>query len=190
MTAFKIGIDFDGVIADTSSLKQEQARLLYGVSIPPHQFKEQLVTGMGILTQPQYRALMRRVCGTREVGLRMAPLPGAVPSLRRLLDGGHRCTVITSREAEELAIASEWCAARGLAPEFVSVGYAKPKVEVARGLDVYIDDDLQKLLPLVGNTPNLFLFHQSYNAHEAEPPEIRRVSSWAELDGHLTRLGA
>ncbi|TAK04866.1 hypothetical protein EPO33_02615 [Patescibacteria group bacterium] len=189
MSTLNIGLDFDGVIADTSALKREHARALFGVELPADRLKEQMVTADGLMTRDQYRALMRAVCATRDLGLRMAPLPGMDEALRALVASGHDCKIITARCEEEVAVAREWCLSRAL-PDlpFVSVGYGMPKTEAARGLDAYIDDDLQKLLPLVGAVPHLFLFTQPHNAGDAVPPGIRRVASWYEFTTHLAAV--
>ncbi|MEK7660150.1 MAG: hypothetical protein AAB343_03020 [Patescibacteria group bacterium] len=46
----KIGIDFDGVVADCGRLKTLGAKELYGVDIAPEKFKKEIVVGEGILT--------------------------------------------------------------------------------------------------------------------------------------------
>jgi uncharacterized HAD superfamily protein len=182
----RIGLDFDGVIADTSSLKQEQAKLRYGVDIPTEIFKEKLVVGRGILTLEQYRSLMRSVCGTREIGLRMAPIGNSVDSLKSLQREGHDLLIITSREDSELEVARDWLAERGISIDFLSVGYGKDKVSAAEGLGAYIDDDLNKLLPLLNRVPRLFLLNRDYNATDEAPSGIARIDGWDEFLRHLS----
>lgn len=45
------------------------------------------------------------------------------------------------------------------------------------GLDLYVDDDFDKLEPLVGVVPHLFLFSWGYNAHEEVGTIAKRVAS-------------
>ncbi|PIP60871.1 hypothetical protein COX00_00815 [Candidatus Uhrbacteria bacterium CG22_combo_CG10-13_8_21_14_all_47_17] len=177
-----IGVDFDGVIVDTTALKQEQALRLYGVSLKSHECKEGAVISKGLMTHAQYRELMARVCGDMGVGLQMESLEGSIEFLQKLLRQGHSIKIITARADADLEVAKQWCAEKNLVIDFVSVGYGGSKLEAAEGLDIYIDDDLQKLLPLQGKVQNLFLFHWSYNADDLEPAEIKRVSSWQKIE--------
>lgn len=183
--SLRIGVDFDGVIADCTELKLEQARTLYRTEIPPHRAKEYMVVEDGIMTREEYRALMKIVCGTRDIGLRMAEVGDCIEHLSALRDNGHQLVMITSRDGDDLVIAKEWLAVRKMDLDIVSVGYGKDKVQAANGLDVYIDDDLIKLKPLVGLVPHLFLYSQAHNASHEIPPNIRRVDSWEEFIRHL-----
>lgn len=93
----KIGLDFDGVIADCGKLKSEGAKLLYGVDIPGERFKKELVLETGILTEDQYRKVQAMVYSRRDIGMRMEPVKDALKYLRMVLNDGHDLRVITSR---------------------------------------------------------------------------------------------
>lgn len=183
-----IGIDFDGVIADTTALKQKLAKEMFGVELDANVCKERFVVEQGLMTREQYRSLMARVCGEPEVGLRMDALEGGVDLLRKLQNDGHALRIITARADADLEVAKRWSSERGLDIEFISVGYGGSKTEPATGLDLYIDDDLSKLLPLQGIVPNLLMFNWPYNAHEEAPSSIRRVSSWSEISAAIETL--
>lgn len=175
-------MDFDGVIADTSRLKRETARALYGVDIPAEIFKEKQVVGSGILTLEQYRALMNKVCGERDCGLAMDEMAEAIEVLRELTDAGHSLKVVTSREGPELEVAREWLANRGVGPDFVSVGYGRDKVVATQDVQVFVDDDLNKLIPLLEHLRGrLFLFDNVHNREDETPEGIRRIKGWGEL---------
>jgi len=180
-----IGVDFDGVLADTTALKQEQALQLFGVKLLAHECKEQIVVKKNLMSREQYRAVMERVCAHPEIGLRMQMIEGGVEYLRKLIQTTETIRVITARSGQELEVARIWCMNNGLNLDFVSVGYGGSKVTAADGLDVYIDDDVSKLLPLVGLVPRLYLFHQSYNADIDLPLEIKRVFSWGAIEQDL-----
>lgn len=184
----RIGLDFDGVLSDCGALKSECALELFGVRIPAERFKKEIVLGEGLLSAEQYRDLQERIYGTRELGLRMAPVPGVLDVLPRIMADGHEVTIITSRSGDMLAIATEWCAAHGLTPEFRGVGYGVSKAGEARGLHVYVDDDLDKIAPLVGVVPHRFLFSWGYNAHEEPEGIAERVASWHELHRRISDL--
>lgn len=184
----KIGLDFDGVISDCGKLKSDVARMLYGLDIPPSRFKKELLIESGLMTAEQYRKLQILIYGTREYGFLMEPVAGVLQYLPRLIAEGHFPLVITSRFSEELSIAEEWASSHNLPLEFVGVGYGESKKEAAQEMDVYIDDDLDKLEPLVGVVPNLFLFSWGYNEHIKETGICERVSSWEAFYHRLQRL--
>lgn len=156
----KIGIDFDGVIADTTHLKHEIAERLFGVRVDDNRFKEELVIADGILTREQYRTIMNEICLSEETGLRMRPCPDSISCITELLADGHALTVITSRNEHEIQVAKKWCTLHGIELPFVSVGYNTAKTDAVRNrsIDAYIDDDMHKLVPLQGIVPNLFIY--------------------------------
>lgn len=177
----KIGLDFDGVVSDCGKLKSDGAKELYGVEIPPHKFKKEIVIGEGHLTSDQYRELQRIIYGTRKIGFLMELVSGVAHYIPRLVDEGHEILVVTSRSETALQIAKEWTHRQGLSLNFVGVGYGNSKEDAAQGLDVYIDDDLDKLEPLVGVVQNLFLFSWGYNEHIQEGKVAQRIVSWEEF---------
>lgn len=178
----KIGLDFDGVIADCGRLKSEAALKLYGVEISPDNFKKELVIEDGLLTLIQYRDIQQQIYGTRELGLLLTPVSGAFDYLPQLTKD-HQVQIVTSRGEAEVAIAQEWLSKHvsGLEIDFVSVGYGNSKADALKGFKVFVDDDLDKLEPLVGVVPHRFLFSWGYNRHISEGNVAQRVESWAEL---------
>ena len=177
----RIGLDFDGVICDSGKLKSEGAKALYGIDIPPAKFKKEIVVGGKYLTLEQYRELQEVIYGTRTAGLLMEPVVGVLSFLPRLVDDGHRVLVITSRAEVSLEIAKEWSTQQKLRLDFVGVGYGNSKADAANGLDLFVDDDLDKLKPLIGVVPHRFLFSWGYNAHVDPGTVAKRIVSWREL---------
>lgn len=179
----RIGLDFDGVITDCGDLKSIAAMKLYGVNIPPKDFKKELVVGRGLLTAEQYRELQRVIYETLEWGLSMEMVDDGIPCYLNHLDReGHKLVVVTSRGGVALEVAKEWSRRQGIDHYFEFVGTGgQSKVEALRGFDLYVDDDLDKLEPLVGIVPQLFLFSWGYNMHIPVNGIAKRVSSWMEL---------
>ncbi len=177
----KIGLDFDGVISDCGKLKSDAARMLYGLTIPPEMFKKEIVVGEGHLTPEQYRDLQMTIYGTREVGFLMEPVAGMLGSIPRLRALGHTLRVVTSRGEAELEIAKEWSLQQRLTIDFTGIGYGVSKAAACTGLDVYIDDDLDKLQPLVDIVPHRFLFSWGYNSHIDVGDVAKRIGSWDEF---------
>lgn len=178
-----IGFDFDGVFTDCGKLKSAAAKGLYGVDILPENFKRELVVGKGILTTEQYSKLQQVIYETREWGLRMEMVDEGIPNyLNHLVREGHKLVVVTSRGGAALNVAKEWSRRQNIDHYFELVGTGgQSKVEALRGFDLYVDDDLGKLEPLVGIVPHLFLFSWGYNMHNSVEGIAKRVSSWLEL---------
>lgn len=184
----RIGLDFDGVISDCGDLKCKAAKRMYGVDIPSARFKKELVVGTGILTYEQYRQLQDTIYGTREYGMLMEPVTGVIEGIGRLRGDGHDVRVITSRDGEMLQVAKEWAERKGLSLDITGVGHGASKAGAAAGLDLYVDDDFDKLEPLVGVVPHRVLFSWGYNEHVDAGDVAVRVSSWEELVGKVTSL--
>lgn len=189
MKQLKIGLDFDGVIADCGRLKTEGARQLYGLEIPSEKFKKEIVIGEGLLDKEQYLHLQQTIYGTREIGLLMEAVEEVNLYLPKLAEDGHDIRVITSRGTVETEIAREWAAGKQIDLRIEGVGGAS-KATAAEGLDVYVDDDLDKLESLVGVVPELFLFSWGYNADVESDGVASRVSNWAELYQKLRNIAA
>ncbi len=177
----KIGLDFDGVVADSQALKAIEAERRYGVKIPPTLCKKAPVVANGWLTADQYRQLQLDVSGIREICLQMRPVKRASAFLEKLAADGHDLVIISSRSGAEIANAREWLARQKIGISIVGVGYGNSKESAVRGLDIFIDDDLPKLADLAGIVPNLFLFSWPYNLNERETGIARRVFSWREF---------
>lgn len=177
----KIGLDFDGVISDCGKLKSDAAKNLYGLDIPPEKFKKEIVIGEGHLTADQYRDLQKTIYGTREVGFLMEPVAGMLEGIPQLIALGHTLLIVTSRGEVELEIAKEWSVNQGLTLDFIGVGYGVSKASACAGLDIYIDDDLDKLEPLVEIVPHRFLFSWGYNSHIDVRTVAKRIGSWKEF---------
>jgi len=180
-----IGFDFDGVITDCGQLKSDGAKKFYGINIPAGRFKKELIIKDNILTSEEYRKLQKIVYETRGAGLLMKPVDGALQYLPRLIEDGHRVIIITSRDGMSLQMANEWFLRRNLVLDFIGVGHKNDKVEAATGLDVYVDDDFDKLKPLIRIVPHLYLFAWEYNQHIKNIDPVIRVASWDKLFAHI-----
>lgn len=179
----KIGLDFDGVIANSHPLKALAAKEKFGVEIPIEQFRKKVVVGTRLLTAEQYREVgVLAMNGSYPI----PPVLDVLVYLPLLLRDRHLLSIITSRTKEALEFAKKWLAEYHL-PDLPiqGVGYGLSKAKACEGLDVYIDDDLEKLLPLVGQVRNLLFFSWPWNLHEKQPVGITRVSSWYELYNHV-----
>ena len=182
-----IGLDFDGVIADTFPIKARFAKELFGIILDPTYSKEWHMIEKGLLTKEQYRTLATHACQT-EAGLTMPPIEGALATLHKLEKSGHTLKIITSRNEEEARIAQLWCKQHDLAIPMTSVGYGASKADALLGVTCYIDDDYEKLIPLTETAAKLFLFTAPHNRTTDIDPAITRAHSWTEFYEYIQKL--
>lgn len=187
----KIGLDFDGVIANCGKLKSDAAKKLYGIDIPSAKFTKKIIVGEHLIIE-QYSEFQNVIYGTREIGFLMEPVDGVLYFLPKLIAERHTIIVITSREKEGLNIAQEWSLRHGLQLNFIGVGQSNSKSEmaVANSIDLYVDDDLDKIKPLVGIVPHRYLFTWDYNAHVDVGTIATRIASWQQLYSTIQQIEA
>ena len=191
----RIGLDFDGVVSDAGTLKSYGLKKLFGIELPPEKIKREFIVGK-ILTLEQYEFLREQIYGTKEIGLLTEEVPGMQEYTRRLMSKRHDLIIISSRgnkktDPGKTDIALEWMKLHKLSIPFIGIGEGVSKADACRGLDVYIDDDLDKLEPLVGIVQHRYLFSWGYNKHVEVPKEIaQRINSWQHFYEEISKLNS
>src|SRR3989344_7499701 len=140
----KIGIEFDGVIANTPKLKSELAKKFYHRSIPAGMFNRELVVGSKLLSPEQYENIENNVSHLKDAGLTIEEVENSINSIRKLLESGAEIKIFTDRGENGVEIIKEWLNSRGLNLE-VETGRDTEK------LDIYISDNLERLKSLIGS---------------------------------------
>lgn len=174
----RIGLDFDGVCVDSHPLKAVIARELFGVDIPSDFFQRKWVLESNLLTPEEYQRVGDVLFSRKH---QLPEVKNAVGSIKKLLASGQHCEIITSRSGVTLEPVHLWMETEGLALPVTGVGYGISKEMACRGLDVFVDDDVTKLTPLVGCVETLIHFRWSHNHHELLPNGIHQVDSWTML---------
>ncbi len=178
----RIGSDFDGVIANTHMLKVWLAKEKMGIDVLPAEFRREKVVGRGLMTLEQYRTIGQGAMG----GLYPIPeVEQATFYLHALAGHGYSIKLVTSRTGQMLEVAEMWLWEHCLNFPIAGTGYGLPKNKECEGLDVYVDDDLEKLIPLIGTVKHLLFFSWPWNLYEIEPKEITRVGSWWEIYNYI-----
>jgi uncharacterized HAD superfamily protein len=183
LVSIKIGLDFDEVIANSHVLKPKLAKEMFGVEISPEDYRREIVLPRGWLTSEQYEAVSREVFSGNHP---IEPVKDSLRYIRILLDQGYDLRVVTSRINKALQVSERWmeeCELKEI--PIVGVGYGVSKVKACHGLDVFVDDDVSKLLPLVGLVKHLLLFSCPQNVRDATPKGIWRVGSWGEVYDYI-----
>lgn len=182
----KIGIDFDDVLAHSHLLKPMVARALFGLNIQPDSFQKDLILSRGLLTEEQYRIVGKEVFSGKYP---ITPVPDALVYIPVLIREGHLVRVITSRSSdqENLKPAKDWLKQHGLDLSVTGVGYGSSKAKACQGLDMFVDDDLEKLESVVGVVPHLLLFSWPHKTF-AVPKGVTQVRSWVEVYQYVNRV--
>jgi 5'(3')-deoxyribonucleotidase len=176
----RVGLDFDGVIADTIPAMILYARQHVGLELEPRDCV--MPGGVARLGLAVYRHLVE-VTHATSYALTFGPTAGALEAIPELARH-HDLFVVTARSKESFANAEQWLDQRGLSACFVSVyssgGPAKSEVVEALGLDCFVDD-APRTFEGWRSTARPVLWHTDYNeSHHVTPPMIR-VRDWTEL---------
>lgn len=190
MKKLKIGLDFDGVIANCALLKSIAGQRIFGIEIPPDRFTKAIVIGQGHLSVDQYAELQIAVYHTEGYAKLLEPIPNAIETIRQLLAQNYSIQVITSRGDKAVIFARAWLVSKGLSIDVVSIGNSENKLPAATsaGIDVFVDDDHEKLLPLIGAVSKLYWFTQNDQGGVGVHGSIRQIGSWDMLYKEIQRL--
>ncbi len=191
MKILKLGFDFDNVVADTNRLK---ARLLErkGILVPQWLCRRRRY----LRNIEEYNEVQKMVYEDSYWGMQIKPVDGAIPTIRKARELGHKIFILTSRSKPSSRLGkrllTEKFELKIRAPkpeeqtgnkeeqaegeeewdieELLSVGSSessqKRKTAENRELEFYADDDDFKLQPLLGVVENLILFSRFPGEHE------------------------
>ncbi|MBI4016518.1 MAG: hypothetical protein HY363_02385 [Candidatus Aenigmarchaeota archaeon] len=190
----RIGVDFDGVIVDTSKAKQKFCKDEFGVDIPLN-----LITGGGakqFLTLEQYRRLKDYDFGKGTLFGEL--IPQVRETLGKLIYEGHKIIIVTGRHETGASYARKFLSAHKVPfhhlvyiqemlskEELEAMGRKKyEKVNVVRvlKLDVLIDDQYPNLNQSSGSGAMLLLLDQVWNRNvKIDKKDILRVEGWPQV---------
>jgi len=171
----RIGIDIDGVLADTHSVLMdlasehvpidEEDRQKYGVQETKH--------GSDGLRNQVFEEIF-------EKGLiAEAPIiPGAAEKVNELYDAGNEIYIITARKKNWEEQTKEWLKKNGIKYHKLIMGAGK-KGDVAKeeGIDVFIEDSSDNIENLEGNGIRAFVFSQPWN----QDSHATRIEQWKNV---------
>jgi len=182
----RVGLDFDGVIADTIPSMIVYARERLGLELLP---QECVAPGGPIrLGTEAYRELVR-VTHTTPFALTFSPTEGTRKWLPRLA-ADHDLVIVTARESEALANAELWLKAFGLASCIAEVhssfGPTKSALAIDLRLDCFVDDLATTFESWPAQVSSL-LWDASYNRLGHLPDRVERIDGWSGLSGWLSR---
>ena len=179
MKSLRLGFDVDGVVINISELKAWIIKKEFKITIPSWQCRRKIIVP-NVLTKDQYLKVQGAVFNS-DLGLLANPISGALFYILKLFEEGHQIIEITSRKENGVEIARKWFSSRNINIEVMTKDERGSKVKAATGLDLYVDDDLHKLMPMIGVGKHLFLFNHRHNEIKKEPSSIKRVDSWEDI---------
>jgi len=180
----KIGVDFDGVIADSVKLKQRLFRQELGLQLRPEECCWEKAREKGV-TREQYRQVVEGMIYGTELCLEIEPVPGSIDVIRKLKEEGNEIYIVTSRQDNQAEYAARW-----MDDEIHRVGYEKiintcdkPKGEVciAEGIGVLVEDSPGKLQDVAGLGIRAILLEKAYNRGLSIPEGAERAADWNEI---------
>jgi hypothetical protein len=184
----KIGLDFDGVVANTPKLKSDFAKKMYGIEIDPYFFGSPYVTENGLLSKKDHLKLKFFLYNDASIIPHFEPVEGALTFINKLREDGHHVEIITARPGITARRANEWLKHHSINIELTGVGFIRSKARAARDLDVFVDDLLINLYNLVDTVPHRFIYSWGYNEIYRESGIATRIHTWKELYDHIKIL--
>lgn len=190
MHTLRIGVDFDGVIANTPKLKSRVAKDVLGLDIPVELLSNSYVVGNDLMTVEQWRTLQDEVySGNPHWHEVLEPMDGALDGIQALQKNGCHVECITSRAPTAIPMARRWAQAHNIELEINGTGAHPDKAHFAkeRHINAFFDDDPSYLVPMVGVVGHVAVFDWPYNQHFAHEG-VARVHSWEEIVRQVTSL--
>jgi hypothetical protein len=147
-------------------------------------FVREVVVGKGILTDEQYTRVVRSVY---QGAYSIPAVPDALAYVPWLLRDGHSLRVVTNRSEahQNLRCACEWLRDHSLNLPIIGVVYGNSKASACRGLDVFVDDDPNKLAELDGIVKHRLLLRWPHTKHQSAPPGVVELHSWREIYSYI-----
>lgn len=177
----RIGIDFDGVISDSTRLKIKIAKEIYNIDLQPKDCSKNNAKKIG-LSENNYEALVHRIYST-ELSLDLDEVPYAKKTIENLLKN-HEIYILTSRTNRETYFVIEWLKKKEIPySELINTNEQSKLQDCGRyNLEMFIDDTYEKLVELVGSGLQLYLFSTPTNKNIGiEHQGIKRINGWEEL---------
>jgi hypothetical protein len=180
----RLGVDYDGTIADTNAQKAAWIRQQLGIDVPSWQCDR--TSCVPIIGSEHYRA-MCDVVYEEQATLAASPVRGAIEAVR-MLSASASVYVVTARLRHRVHYARQWLCRHGLmqslAGVLCSADATKGSLCERFGLDVLIEDDARHLQPLIGSATRPMLLRLGV----AEP--VRGLPTFASWEALLEDLGA
>ncbi len=186
----RIGVDIDGVVADSYPAWLQELNRHYGKQITVLEDYE-----MHLVFDVPFDDMNNFFVENVEYLLSMPkPIQGAKESIEKLIQEGHDIVYITARRPEEEEITRDWLKKHGIPHETVLFSGFNSKVELVRQwqMQAFVEDHSVNARGIAQIGVPVFLLTTSYNKGEVLPENVARCADWpCILQGllQLAKLG-
>ncbi|MHB1654259.1 MAG: 5' nucleotidase, NT5C type [Desulfitobacteriaceae bacterium] len=181
----RIGVDIDGVIADSYPAWLKELNRHYGKNISVlEDYDMHLV--FDVAWDDMNDFFVENV--DHLLGIPQ-PVVGAKEGIETLIQEGHDIFYITARRPEEEAITLDWLRRYNIPYETVLFSGFKSKVDLVQqwNMQAFIEDHLANAKDISGLGIPVFLLATSYNQGELSP-QVTRCQNWSEILQGLRHL--
>jgi uncharacterized HAD superfamily protein len=184
----RIGLDFDGTIADITWAKVRYAREAFGVDLAPEQTARP--SAEPVLGRERYDDLVRVVHGS-DLSLEMPPMPGALEVIDRLTVD-HELIVVTARLDDEALLARQWLQAHEVPVSDLVHTARGSKADACRALDIRVHlDDLPRVFADIDHARTLpALIDTPYNRTQSRLAHVRVVEHWLAFEALVGEIAS
>lgn len=183
-----IGIDFDGVIIDSSNIKIRIAKERFGIRLTPERASKENILLSGVSVD-DYNIFFRTILSSQEKFL-INLVPGAKEVMNQLyLSNG--IYVITSRHNDDLKHIKDLLRHHDINYHFIINTSDQPKNKACleNKIAIYLDDDVHKLQKINNGFTKCFLLDKPYNRNiDFDKDKIERVLDWHDFYSRIKRL--
>jgi len=186
MKLLKIGLDFDGVIANTPRAKLEIAAQHFGIYVEMKDCNKSGFIRAGF-TEKSYEKFQKIVYSAYD----LRPMQGCLTHLKKLIEQEHDISIASYRLKNGYGIIEHLLIDYGLEIPMSKVICTdnSPKSKFVSGLDAFVDDDREHLYDLKNSAKKRILFDRPYNRDEKEKYGIERVyGGWKNLYSEIRCL--
>lgn len=182
----RIGIDIDGVVADSYPAWLEELNRHYGKNITVLEDYE-----MHLVFDVPFDDMNNYFVDNVEHLLSIPkPVRGAREGIESLIQEGHDIIYITARRTEEEEITLRWLEQYGIPHETVLFSGFKSKVDLVRewGIQAFVEDHVLNAEGIAHIGVPVFLMTTSYNRDKALPENVTRCADWEGIKEGLSVL--
>jgi uncharacterized HAD superfamily protein len=183
-----IGIDFDGVIIDSSKLKIKIAKELFGFELTPETANKENILSRGVDLKTYSDTFKKIILQERSDEV------DSVPYAKEIIDklfNNNKIYIITSRHNEEVPYVHQMLKNRSIKYNYLINTYDQSKEEAClkNRIRIYLDDGVKKLEQIRNGYTKLFLLTKSDNENiNIVDDRIQRVSDWKDFYNKIKYL--
>lgn len=182
----KIGLDIDGVVANSFPVFLQELNKHYGKNVAKIDSYD-----MTDLYGATWQEIDKFFAENMEyLFLEPEPMEGAIANIKSLLQAGHEISFITARKpgAEE-EVTLRWFQKYNIPATRTNFVGGRSKVPAVRkfGLDVFVEDFMSNALEIAEIGVPVLLLDAPYNEGET-PSGVTRCYNWEDIRYHIDRL--